>query len=176
MLKVPIKLFGFSQQIIWKSKVFNLWRKHSNIKCWQRISEEHILKANSGALYESSWAIFHSWCQGFFFFHFNTAFIWVGIPGMIYCGYWCNLFALHIFLTEYGNLLAPSSQPKMKGEVWKINACLLLQHTCVFEIQAVIHNWHSAMIYSQYYHSISFCRKQFHPLGKRFFFIYSHMS
>ena len=67
-LKVPIKLFGLSQQIIWKSKVFNLWRKHSNIKCWQRISEEHILKANSGALYESSWAIFHSWCQGFFFF------------------------------------------------------------------------------------------------------------
>ena len=104
------------------------------------------------------------------FFHFNTAFIWVGIPGMIYCGYWCNLFALHIFLTEYGNLLAPSSsQPKMKGEVWKINACLLLQHTCVYEIQAVIHNWHSAMIYSQYYHSISFCRKQFHPLGKSFF-------
>ena len=105
------------------------------------------------------------------FFHFNTAFIWVGIPGMIYCGYWCNLFALHIFLTEYGNLLAPSSQPKMKGEVWKINACLLLQHTCVYEIQAVIHNWHSAMIYSQYYHSISFCRKQFHPLGKSFFHI-----
>ena len=133
----------------------NIWRTYFKGKQWCTI---WIILGNFSFL-----------MSGVLFFHFNTAFIWVGIPGMIYCGYWCNLFALHIFLTEYGNLLAPSSQPKMKGEVWKINACLLLQHTCVYEIQAVIHNWHLAMIYSQYYHSISFCRKQFHPPGKSFF-------